>query len=498
MKSNQFGAALCAALLLASSCNAQKTQSPDTFQAQVKLCEAITGGNTNAVVAALDAGAKLAQPCPEEMIPPLHQAIEIGKVDIVTLLLDRGADVNQPDNGVSATPLHYAAAKEDSALVALLLKRGAKVSALTDEGLSALAFAVLSHDNAAVAQALIDAGADVNAVDEQGDTLLDTALAMGKTKIAALLESKGAKPGEEPGIPTEDMASPEPVAAVAPPEGKRTDDGQLVFKGLYLGMSAQDAALTMLQLGLPPGGSSEWREDYSLPKIRNEYEKEADAFHRGKYEALLRQHGVTRPTELAMKIVDRATLQQAQRPLRNFNDLDNYGPSDMRQFLSLWETYTGEPLFSKDELFPPLKAYLAQKFPQGVPYRLGGPWTGTEPLQLKDGDVRALRGGGWEMLLDEQDRVRQICLSGACTDALFASGDMGGAEFAQQFVNAYDVPGMQPASERTNELERYFTDRAIRVGWECVDRDNGWGLRIDEFKVVTLVTLTVKGQLKFD
>lgn len=44
------------------------------------------------------------------------------------------------------------------------------------------------------------------------------------------------------------------------------------------------------------------------------------------------------------------------------------------------------------------------------------------------------------LLLDEQDSVRQIRLNRPCTDALFASGDMGGAEFAQAFINAYNIP----------------------------------------------------------
>lgn len=239
-------------------CLAQEPKGGDPFQAQLKLCEAINGGDAKAVAAALDAGAKLSQPCPKEMVPPLHQAVESGKAEIVSLLLDRGADVNQPDNGVSAAPLHYAAAKEDPALVSLLLKRGAKVDALTDEGVSALGMAVLSHDSAAVAQALIDAGADVNAVDEQGDTLLDTARAMGRQKVAALLESKGAKPGEEPGMPVEiasGVTTPTAQTPSSPTGAKRTPEGQLLFKGLWPGMPVQQAAARLKQLGLPPGES---------------------------------------------------------------------------------------------------------------------------------------------------------------------------------------------------------------------------------------------------
>ena len=243
--------ALATALSIALPCLAQQ---PDTFQAQLKLCEAITSGDAKAAAAALDGGANVSQVCPKEMLPPLHQAIVSGKVEVAALLLDRGADVNQPDNGVSATPLHYAAAKEDPALVALLLKRGAKVDAVTDEGLSPLGMAVLSHDNAAVAQALIDAGADVNSVDEQGDTLTDLALAAGHKKVAAVLEAKGGKRGEEPGMAAEEVDAPAETHQAAPAQatGNRTPDGLLLFKGLYIGMPVAQAVQRMKELGLPP------------------------------------------------------------------------------------------------------------------------------------------------------------------------------------------------------------------------------------------------------
>jgi hypothetical protein len=249
MRTIQRAVVFATALALTLPCLAQEPQTGDPFQAQLKLCEAITAGDVKAAAAALDAGAKLTQLCPKEMIPPLHQAVEVGSVEVVTLLLDRGADVNQPDNGVSATPLHYAAAKENPALVALLLKRGAKVDTLTDEGLSALAFSVLSHDNAAVVQALIDAGADVNAVDEQGDTLLDTALSLGRKEIVVLLEAKGAKKGEEPGMSPEAAA---PAEATPTPLGRRTAGGMPLIKGLYLGMPLMEAINIFRRVGREP------------------------------------------------------------------------------------------------------------------------------------------------------------------------------------------------------------------------------------------------------
>lgn len=243
----------------------------DPAKAQTELCSAITAGDAKGVASALDKGARLDRDCPEQMLPPLLHAVEAGKVEIVSLLLDRGADVNQKDSGVSATPMHYAVANHNAAMVKLLAKRGGNPNALTDEGLSPLAFVLMDAEDDATAQALLEAGADANAVNEQGDTLLDTALAKGYKKVAALLESKGGKRGEDPGavasmkqnaksptVPaTEDqqvgrgkpehVASPVPMAA-----GNRTQQGRLVFKGLYLGMPLRDAVERFRGLGFAP------------------------------------------------------------------------------------------------------------------------------------------------------------------------------------------------------------------------------------------------------
>lgn len=245
--------ALATALAISLTCQAQE---PDTFQAQLRLCEAITGGDADAVAAALDAGADPSHICSNETIPPLHLAIVSGKVEIAKLLIHRGADVNGPDDGLSSTPLHYAVEKEPS-LVALLLDRGAKVNTLRDDGLSPLGLAALSHDNPAIAQALIDAGADVNAVDEQGDSILDMAVAAGHRKVAAALEAAGAAPGGEPGMPVESGTdNAEDVQTTdSTTNAKRTTEGKLLFKGLWPGMPVQQAAARLKELGIPAGKS---------------------------------------------------------------------------------------------------------------------------------------------------------------------------------------------------------------------------------------------------
>lgn len=250
------GATLGVALLLSSVALGQPAGEPDSFKLQTELCVAIGAGDAKAVAAALDHGAKLDRDCPEQMTAPILHAVDTGNVAVVTLLLDRGANVNQEDNGVGATPMHYAAVKKDAAMVALLAKRGAKVNELTTDGLSPLVLAVWEGDETAVVQALIDAGADVNAADEQGDTILDVAHAKGHKQVAALLESKGAKRGEEPAV-RPSATAPESMTTPTAPQaastsGKRTADGKLIFKGLYLGMPILDSIAVFQNVGLPP------------------------------------------------------------------------------------------------------------------------------------------------------------------------------------------------------------------------------------------------------
>lgn len=379
----------------------------DPFKLQVDLCAAISAGDAKAVAAILDKGAHLDRDCPEQMSPPLHHAVDTGKIVVVTLLLDRGADVNQKDNGVSATPMHYAADKHDAAMVKLLAKRGGNVNALTDEGLSPLAFVIMDADDAATAQALLDAGADANAVNEQGDTLLDTALAKGHKKVAALLESNGGKRGEDPDAPspsTPPAAKAEAVPAQSPSGAKRTDDGQIIFKGFFIGMPVEDAARKMLALGFHPGGS-----------------------------------GIVGYPKSALEADGRAS------------------------------------------------------------YKLGGPWRGTEPLEFAKNilEETILTGHSWTMGVDAEKHVSFFVLYAALTNEFFGSTDLTGIEFAQAFAEAYGIPGMEVSLHGTSDLEYRLTSNA-QIGWLYVDREHGWGVRIDEQKNVVIIRLATRKAPKFD
>lgn len=498
--------AILGALVCSLSALAQ-TAGPSPLKLQTDLCAAISAGDADAVASALEHGARLDWECYEQKMTPIHHAVDTGNTAIVAMLLDRGANVNQEDNGVGATPLHYAAGSTVE-LVSLLAKRGANVNALTTDGLSPLAIAVLAGDHPDVVQALLDAGADVNAADEEGDTILDLAISKGHTQVAKLLEGKGAKSGEGAPVPAS-VPAPGTINTVLPaqnapgPAGEPAD-GELVFKGLYLGMPIVEAARIMLKNGLPPGDTEEWSEYYSLPKIRPEYEQAAIEHERAVLAEKYQKYGVATPSALAKHVLSSEAYAEAAQK-GNLASMDGYNPNDdIVEFRKLWKIYTGEPLFSKTEQFPPIKEYLAKRFPGGVPHILGGPWKGEEPLRFEEGagGMRILRRNYhdtyWEMRPDEQDRVQMFAFGTGTTAKLFGAGDMGATEFVKAFIDAYGIPEMNAAPVRTGELERYFTESALRMGWEYTDRKHGWGIRIDENKVLTVVRLARTADTKFD
>lgn len=72
--------------------------------------------------------------------------------------------------------------------------------------------------------------------------------------------------------------------------------GEIAFKGLRLGMPVEEAARAMVENGLPPGGSAEWRDPYvsgdpELYPVRLEYEKAMAEFAAGHVQRAMREAG---------------------------------------------------------------------------------------------------------------------------------------------------------------------------------------------------------------
>jgi ankyrin repeat protein len=121
----------------------------------------------------------------------LHDAAENGRTDEVKRLLDQGADVNGKGMLGGYTALMLAAVKGHAEVVKLLIDKGADVNAKdTIFGITALMVAV---NNMQIVKLLIDKGADVHAKNMSGKTALMLAEMKGKTAVADLLRSKGAK-----------------------------------------------------------------------------------------------------------------------------------------------------------------------------------------------------------------------------------------------------------------------------------------------------------------
>jgi len=185
----------------------------------------------------------------------------------------------------------------------------------------------------------------------------------------------------------------------------QTADGQLIFKGLYLGMPVEEAAIVMLNNGLPPGGGSD------------------------------------------------------------------------------------------------------------SPYEKGGPWDGNTPLQLsekgEDGSSFLRRSGcaiapdvsmysWWIMKIDANGTVIEFTLMADAVNVLFNTGDMSADDFAQMFIDAYGIPELAATAKQTNEMEQYFSDKFVKLGWEYIDRDYGWGVTISDTKILKVFQITRANETQFN
>ena len=184
------------------------------------LSRAVWDGDSEAVIAIIEAG--VADVNAKDLLgsTPLHDAAAFDHPEIVIALINAGANPNASDHEGS-TPLHKVAfsLSNDATspgyaeTIAALLAAGADPNANDDEGSTPLHLAAL-FGNTELVIALLAAGANPNAKDENGSTPLHLAPRDHNTEIIVALLAAGADPNETNEFfdsPALDITDPEMV-----------------------------------------------------------------------------------------------------------------------------------------------------------------------------------------------------------------------------------------------------------------------------------------------
>jgi hypothetical protein len=268
---------------------------------------------------------------------------------------------------------------------------------------------------------------------------------------------------------------------------------ELEVKGLRLGMSVEEAARVMLGHGLPPGGSAEWDPAESQMFVSSEYHEAHEAHYRSLFEPKFQAAGVD---SFAAYMEKTLTPEQFQRALKDVSGLYYVQPEavDKLGLIERWERLGLPPFLGESDRFPAMEEYLAQKYPEGPPYEMGGPWTGEEPLKLSGNELRTRN---WTLQADESGNVVQFRLASGAIAELFGAEDMGAEEFAASFASAYDVP-LDPTAEVVDPDIAVFTGNFLKTGWAYVNRDAGWAVNISDAKVLEVRAITPASKQSFD
>lgn len=150
-------------------------------------------GQTDSVMAAIEAHPDLLESHSGDGWTPLHLAAFFGGSDLAEALLKKGAEIDsRSTNSMQNTPLHAAVAGKRGEMVKFLLEHGADANARQSGGWSALQGAAQNGDREMV-ETLIANGAQINARSDNNQCALDLALMRGHQEVADLLEGLGAK-----------------------------------------------------------------------------------------------------------------------------------------------------------------------------------------------------------------------------------------------------------------------------------------------------------------
>jgi hypothetical protein len=198
---------VCAATMSAGFLLAQ---APPMSSELRSLFEAVQNGQEEAAAAILDGGVDAGSAAPDGTTA-LHVATRAGHPALLRLLLGRGADPMARD-GANMLPLHLSGAGNCTECVELLLDAGTPVDEVgftSGDGVANSTALLLASEMGAkdVVQLLISRGANVNHVNNFRRTPLFWARKAGKSDVAALLETHGAKADPEEALQAAEAAA---------------------------------------------------------------------------------------------------------------------------------------------------------------------------------------------------------------------------------------------------------------------------------------------------
>ena len=131
----------------------------------------------------------------------IHSAAEEGNIELVKKHLESGTDANGKDN-YGRPPLYHAIWNDHIEIAKLLISEGAILNTEQPKIFNALYSAAGGNASKETIELLITNGADLNFIRERGgnkgdETPLDRATRKGRTEIAELLRTHGAKTSKE-------------------------------------------------------------------------------------------------------------------------------------------------------------------------------------------------------------------------------------------------------------------------------------------------------------
>lgn len=148
----------------------------------------------------------------------LHFACLNAHLGVVRMLCEHGADIDALE-GMNRTPLHLAAMSGDVSVVSELVRRGADTSLQDWDGNTPLHHAVTAGKGGMLQQLVRVASTDLDLDNALGRTPFQTAMDLGRPKIAKLLVVESGK--ERPGSASEGLDNAVKALLAEVPEPKR-------------------------------------------------------------------------------------------------------------------------------------------------------------------------------------------------------------------------------------------------------------------------------------